>query len=410
MSTDLATYEANGHAPASIGGGVPAILETMEVLKAVRTFVKSEFKANLDFGIIPGTGTKPTLLLPGAQKACMYFNSYPEYEIITHELGGGHVEYQIKTVIISRSTGQRVGSGLGLCSTMEGKYRFRKGVRVCPQCGKDAIIVGKAEYGGGFVCFNKKGGCGAKFKDGDAAITSQQVGQAENENIHDVRNTVLKIAKKRSFVDASIGLGCLSELFTQDLEDIYDLATMGEVANEPAEYPKQATAENATGHGRGSYAAPDEEEKYRKSTDEFIAKFNGAFLDRWTTVDGPVEGIREPANFFNLNKHMLKWCLSTGTGDLDPGIDTAAVKAGQVPRYCAIAYSRANKAFRAERTRYASQLARDEVTRWRKKHLEMTPECVGFEELIDDEMEAATAASDDLPEDPDDIRDIGQDA
>lgn len=36
----------------------------------------------------------------------------------------------------------------------------------CPACGStSAIIKGKAEYGGGWVCFKKKGGCGAKLAD-----------------------------------------------------------------------------------------------------------------------------------------------------------------------------------------------------------------------------------------------------
>ena len=36
----------------------------------------------------------------------------------------------------------------------------------CPSCGKKgAIIKGKEEYGGGYLCYKKKGGCGAKFKD-----------------------------------------------------------------------------------------------------------------------------------------------------------------------------------------------------------------------------------------------------
>lgn len=35
---------------------------------------------------------------------------------------------------------------------------------VCPDCGKaSAVIRGKAEYGGGWLCFKKKGGCGAKW-------------------------------------------------------------------------------------------------------------------------------------------------------------------------------------------------------------------------------------------------------
>ena len=34
---------------------------------------------------------------------------------------------------------------------------------LCPNCGKDAIIKGKEEYGGGWLCYKQKGGCGAKF-------------------------------------------------------------------------------------------------------------------------------------------------------------------------------------------------------------------------------------------------------
>jgi len=35
----------------------------------------------------------------------------------------------------------------------------------CPRCGVvGSIIKGKAEYGGGYLCFKKKGGCGAKFE------------------------------------------------------------------------------------------------------------------------------------------------------------------------------------------------------------------------------------------------------
>jgi len=39
-------------------------------------------------------------------------------------------------------------------------------MQTCPECGQAAIIKGKAEYGGGYLCWKKKGGCGAKFPDG----------------------------------------------------------------------------------------------------------------------------------------------------------------------------------------------------------------------------------------------------
>ena len=50
----------------------------------------------------------------------------------------------------------------------------------CPVCGKRAIIKGREEYGGGWLCFNKRGGCGAKWPEGPypvAAPTTAQRGE-----------------------------------------------------------------------------------------------------------------------------------------------------------------------------------------------------------------------------------------
>ena len=35
-------------------------------------------------------------------------------------------------------------------------------------------MKGKPEYGGGWICFKRRGGCGAKFADDDASIIGQQ--------------------------------------------------------------------------------------------------------------------------------------------------------------------------------------------------------------------------------------------
>lgn len=43
---------------------------------------------------------------------------------------------------------------------------------VCPKCGKPAIIKGRMEFGGGWVCYKKKGGCGAKWTDAEWAIVN----------------------------------------------------------------------------------------------------------------------------------------------------------------------------------------------------------------------------------------------
>jgi hypothetical protein len=242
------------------------VMRAMDNLKAVRTFIAGELVDGTDYGPIPGTGKikvkrevegrtveveveKKVMLLSGAQKVVMFFNAYPEYDVTPREMENGHIEYSITARLMSRTTDKVIGLGVGSCSTMESKYRFRSGERVCPKCKAPAIIKGKADFGGGWLCWSKKGGCGAKFADKDPTIEGQTVGKIENENIHDQRNTVLKMAKKRALVDASIGLGCLADLFTQDIEDmdVFDLgparAAQKTEESRPAPAPAGPTAE-----------------------------------------------------------------------------------------------------------------------------------------------------------------------
>lgn len=131
----------------------------------------------------------------------------------------GHREYRA-TCSLYATDGTFLGDGSGSCSTMESKYRYRNSERVCPDCGEAAIIKGKAEYGGGWLCFKKKGGCGTTFEDYDPAITDQEIGKVENPDIADVYNTCEKMADKRAFVAAVLKVTGASEVFTQDLEDM----------------------------------------------------------------------------------------------------------------------------------------------------------------------------------------------
>lgn len=81
------------------------------------------------------------------------------------------------------------------------------------------MIKGKAEYGGGWLCFAKKGGCGHKWPDGADVIERQEVGEIDNPEIPDTWNTVVKMAEKRARVDAVLAVTGASALFTQDVED-----------------------------------------------------------------------------------------------------------------------------------------------------------------------------------------------
>jgi hypothetical protein len=189
----------------------------------VQEVARRVMQDGLHFGKIPGVD-KPTLLKPGAEILCLTFRLAPVFSIDEISLGDGHRDYRVKCTLMHIATGASMGDGHGSCSTKESKYAWRNGERKCPTCGKPCIIKGKEQYGGGWLCFAKKGGCGAKFATGDQAIEGQSVGRVANEDIADTYNTVLKMACKRALVAAVLIVTGASALFTQDVEDMGQFA------------------------------------------------------------------------------------------------------------------------------------------------------------------------------------------
>jgi len=230
-----------------------------------------------DFGVIPGT-KKKTLLKPGAEKLIELFRCRPEY-VIEEKIenwDNGLFYYLFRCRIVYRGTDETVAVGFGSSSTRESKHRWRDSKRACPQCGAQAIITGKKEYSGGFICFAKKGGCGAKFTEDDPAITEQKIGRAENEDFADSINTVLKIAKKRALVDAAIALARCSDMFTQDMDDV--------VTDDALEATPVDGAPNGARTAKGSrrVSEADLEQKIRQATD--LDSLKGAWarvIDAW---------------------------------------------------------------------------------------------------------------------------------
>ena len=202
--------------------------------QTMKDFIDKVLNLNVDYGTIPGTNTKPVLLKPGAEKLAAFFGLAVTYEIIEkvtdwtgHEHGEPFFYYHYKTKLLRQ--GVVAGEGEGSCNSWETKYRYRKAERTCPECGAEAIIKGKSEYGGGWICFAKKGGCGAKFKDGDPAIESQHTGRVANPDVADIVNTIQKMAQKRSLVAAVLNATNASDWFTQDVEDYVTDASFTEV-------------------------------------------------------------------------------------------------------------------------------------------------------------------------------------
>ena len=192
--------------------------ELVARLDVIREAMDHAMKRDVDYGVIPGTD-KPALLKPGAEKLGVLFQL--DVQLVNEKVWGpgDHLTVMSHATVFHAPTGARLGYGEGLCSTREKKYAYRKQERTCPTCGKASVIKGKAEYGGGWLCWKKRDGCGATFTDGSQEIESQPVGEVDNPDLPDLWNTMVKMAEKRARVDAVLAVTGASALFTQDVDE-----------------------------------------------------------------------------------------------------------------------------------------------------------------------------------------------
>ena len=212
-------------------------------LAAVRELLKEELKGptpehpeGVDYGVIPGT-KKKTLLQPGAEKIALMFQFSPSYTFTRIELPGGHLEVTALCTLTHSPTGRIVGQAEGTASTMESKHRYRgANGKTCPECGAEACIPSKKEYGGGYFCKEANGGCGKKWKPNTPecrALDEHPTTRQENPDPADQRNTVSKIAQKRAFVSCVKCASAASEVFTVDLEDDQQESGQEQTRREP---------------------------------------------------------------------------------------------------------------------------------------------------------------------------------
>lgn len=140
-----------------------ALQRSLQSIQTFQGLIRSQFKQDHDFGIIPRT-TKPTLLKPGAEKIVMLMGITTEFEIMdrTRDFDNGFFQYCVKCKM--KKNGQVITEGVGTANTLESKY--------------------------------------------------------ETQNPYSIDNTVLKMAKKRALVDGALMIGSLSDIFTQDIEDL----------------------------------------------------------------------------------------------------------------------------------------------------------------------------------------------
>ncbi len=228
--------------PASAAMSVQQVLGQVALIQQI---MATAMKDGEHFGRIPGCGDKPTLLKPGAEKLCLTFRLAPTYDVDERNLDRDHREYRVQCTLSSILTGAFLGQGVGTCSTMEGKYRFRAGVaevtdKPVPRAYWDMRAEDPAK------AHELLGGKGFTVKkvDGKGWMIAKGGEKVENDNIADSYNTVLKMAKKRALVDAVLTATAASDIFTQDLEDIREniaaTVPLAPALAAPAPQPAQA--------------------------------------------------------------------------------------------------------------------------------------------------------------------------
>jgi len=176
---------------------------TMQKIAQFQAVVQRTLKKDHDYGIIPGTGDKPTLLKPGAEKILMLMGLTSEYDVIekVQDYDKGFFAFTVKCTLYKKDL--KITEGVGHANTKEAKYARRWVTEKKLPDGVDKNSLLKREKEGRYGKYTEY--------------------QIENDDPYTLVNTVLKVAKKRAQVDAVLTVASLSEIFTQDLEDYEDI-------------------------------------------------------------------------------------------------------------------------------------------------------------------------------------------
>jgi len=208
----------------------------------LQQFVKEYMVPGEDYGVIEGTG-KPTLLKPGAEKLCdVYGLSAGEAQIsFTRDdtKNPVYISYQLSLPIISRADGRVIMVGVGSANSWEKKYKWRWAF-------DNELPAGMSTEG-----LRTKNGTGKNGR----PYTQYRV---PNDDIDDIDNTLLKMAKKRALVDAVLSATRSSALFTQDIENL-DRTIRGNETSERDEkrqqQPRQGQSSTISNDGGGRKAS-----------------------------------------------------------------------------------------------------------------------------------------------------------
>lgn len=251
MSNEIVVSENSFIAP------VVDIQSAVARYKAFNDFVSHVLKKDTDYGTVPGTGDKPALLKPGAEKLSTFFGLRPDFEPLTviedwsGKDHGGEPFFYYRYKCKMYRNGELVGDGIGSCNSFEKKYRYRWVNEMdLPadfdtskyECRDGSIseftfAIEKAETTGKY---GKPKEYWQKFRDAIADGSAKHIqkktrsGQSleaieiggklyavPNKDVADQVNTIDKMAQKRALVAAVLITTNASDYFTQDIEDMF---------------------------------------------------------------------------------------------------------------------------------------------------------------------------------------------
>lgn len=178
---------------------VATVAATMQKIIKFQSVIQTSLQKERDYGVIPGT-QKPTLLKSGAEKINMLFGLNPIYEFMASvsDFERGFFNYEIRCTLMRN--GMPVAQGIGSCNSHEKKYRYSTMT-------EEQLAEAGIDPNTGTMFTDRYGRTRYRVEAPDPA---------------DKANTILKMAKKRAYVDATLQVASLSDLFTQDLEDMAD--------------------------------------------------------------------------------------------------------------------------------------------------------------------------------------------
>lgn len=179
---------------------IEAVKTTIAKVKQLQKTLQGILTEKHDYGKIPGCGDKPTLLKPGAEKILMALGITSAYELIEHTedfKDKGFFAYTVKCTLSSGSG--KITEGLGHANSKEKKWAVEwVSEKNIPE-DTDKDLLPKKECNGAYGSY-------AMYQ-----VTADANSKA---------NTILKMAKKRAQIDAVLTVASLSEIFTQDFDDM----------------------------------------------------------------------------------------------------------------------------------------------------------------------------------------------